>query len=124
MDKCLLADSGNQSWTHPRSLWGTGPLPSSRDLENTQYKASLYIGSSSFPISLPTPGPLFHFCFLGHLPIKPPASNSFVRLCFGESPDEDGPCAGDPEWEALWCRHCATENAHISESLLRAKPLT
>lgn len=46
---------GRQSGHIPDASREVGPLGSSSNLENTQYKANFYVGFSSFPISLITP---------------------------------------------------------------------
>ena len=51
------------------------------------YKADFYVDFSSFPVSLITPIHSSTPASWDHLPVKPPASNSFLRLRFGENPN-------------------------------------
>lgn len=51
------------------------------------YKADFYADFSSFPVSLITPIHSSTPASWDHLPVKPPASNSFLRLRFGENPN-------------------------------------
>lgn len=104
--------------THPRGLWGTGLPASSSDLENTIYKANLYIGSPSFPISL------FQPTFALLLPGTSSNQTTIIQLL----PQALFWRESKLRWAMLLGiqtgRYYIAENTHISEYLLQAKPFT
>ena len=56
--------------------------------------------------------------------IKPLLPTPFSGSALGAVQTKMGHVAGDPEREVSWCAHRTTENARISEDLLRTKPWT